>query len=770
MAKNVLSLQLLRNSTVAASKEAAITAIKAAGTQDGVIKLARYTDGNTVKTIFGIYNDTSVGTAGYTIYDSYQEAIESIKDDIADLSGASVSGITAVEARLGDGVTSGNTATQQLQALSGDAQSTSADTSVAGAKKYTDGKIDTLDYTGVTTGDAVVITNVTEDDGVVAATTANVGNLKLTDYVSGSSSGDVVATDTINQAFGKIENQIANLESGSSEEIEEIKNSLGTGVTTANTATAQFAALSGTASASSAETSVAGAKAYTNDKIAEVVDGLDYTDTAATGNYVSKVDEVNGVITVTREALPTVADSASAKTFVTSVSENLGEISVSKGTITSSDKTITLTDNADGGVNFAANIDGVTLIANSGGVISVASSALVEYVGDNDTIEVSAAVNNQKTISSLLSIKEVTTSVPDTVAHRYMLAGTGTTQIGEYIDIPKDSALVNFYLGHVDDLLQGTTAQTEESTSSTVVPGTGDTALVWIMQLADGKYKLATVDVHSFIDEAEFASGVTWDATAKKVKGVVDGGSETFLTVGADGFKLSGVQTAIDNAVSGATAQTAALSAKTVTEIASSNSSISATTSTADDGTVSVDLVTDASKVKMTGFTADASGFTGITTASTVTEAVKVIETEFLANEATVSAALNDLEAKKIENIVVNGATGTVANNVATVTISGDDILLTGYQSGATGEVAATDDVDVAISKLNSKIAAAVAGGVSSVNSGTSISISGTNNDPVVNLNLKADAGSGDNDWHNPLKVDGTTNSLYFDSLDCGTY
>ena len=131
---------------------------------------------------------------------------------------------------------------------------------------------------------------------------------------------------------------------------------------------------------------------------------------------------------------------------------------------------------------------------------------------------------------------------------------------------------------------------------------------------------------------------------------------------------------------------------------------------------------------------------------------------------------MNDLEETKIETIVVNGVTGTVANQTATVTISGDDILLTGYQSGATGEVAATDDVDAAISKLNTKIAAAVAGGVTSVNSGTSISISGTNNDPVVNLNLKADAGSGDNDWHNPLQVDSTTNSLYFDSIDAGTY
>jgi hypothetical protein len=340
MAKNVLSLQLLRNSQVFAGKEAAIAGITGSTTQDGVIKLARYTEDNKTKTIFGIYNDGTGGmTAGYTIYDSYQEAIAAMQDQInaisAATSGASIT-LKDVQDMLGNGVGTGTgeSVTDQLEALSGDSSTAdSGDTSVAGAKKYTDGKIDALDYTGVTTGDAVVITNVTEDNGVVSATPANVGNLKLTGYEQGTASGAVAATDTINEAFGKVENQIGAVSGASTSGVTEINAKLGNGVTTANTVSDQLAALSGTAGASSAETSVAGAKAYTDDKITEVVDGLNYTDTAATGNYVSEVNEANGVISVTRVALPTVAAISEAGKPITAVSESLGTISATAGTI-----------------------------------------------------------------------------------------------------------------------------------------------------------------------------------------------------------------------------------------------------------------------------------------------------------------------------------------------------------------------------------------------------------------------------------------------------
>ena len=522
---------------------------------------------------------------------------------------------------------------------------------------------------------------------------------------------------------------------GASDDVEELREEinakLGEGITSENTATEQLAALSGNTASTSAETSVEGAKRYAD----ELKNQMDYSGvTTGTGVYVTNVTQADGIVSATTTTLPTVTGQVESKKVVMSVSEDKGTISVDKGTIESSDKTVVIGDLAEGnGIDFTVNIDNATIVKDaSTGVLSVASTALTQYVGDEDTIHISAAdAQNNKTVSSLLSIKEVSTGVPDTVAHRYMLAGTGTTNFGEYIDIPKDSALVNFYLGHVDDLLVGTTAQTEESTSSTVNPGTGDTALVWIMQLADGKYKLTAVDVHSFIDEAEFASGVTWDSTAKKVKGVVDSTSEKdsqdtpvdFLTVGANGFKISGIKNEIDKKINALDAtvgtQTIAtgehvavevieanglitavnvtegniadaddlaeLSAKTITDVKSANGSVTVTPTTAADGTKEIDLATDADKILMSGFSADnTSALSGIAESDSIATAFEKTNTVITENERVIAAALTDLDdrietvsgdvetlsAKTITSVTVNNNAVTVANGVAPISIT----------------------------------------------------------------------------------------------------
>lgn len=525
---------------------------------------------------------------------------------------------------------------------------------------------------------------------------------------------------------------------------QEINAKLGTTfISSGNTVESNLTALSGgtfvPGTSSSANTSVEGAKAYAYDLLGT----LDYEDTAVAGQYVSQVTQSDGKIAVTRVELPSSADTAVAKKFVTSVAEDKGQIVVSRGEISSTANTMVLTDNADGGVNFEVNIDNDTIIQDAETKkLKVADTALVQYVGDEDTIHISAVdAQNNKTVSSLLTIKEVSTGVPDTVAHRYMLAGTGTTKIGEYIDIPKDSALVNFYLGHVDDLLQGTTAQTEESTSSTVVPGTGDTALVWIMQLSNGNYKLTAVDVHSFIDETEFASGVTWDSTAKKVKGVVDSTSEKdsqdtpvdFLTVGEDGFKISGIKAEIDRklaaivenldaTVTGATSgnhitisieeldgklvqngltieendiasatDLAALSAKTVTNITSTNSSIAVSTANTSDDTVEVDVITDADKIQMSGFTTTTgSPLSSITEGDSIATAFEKLDGVIAENERVTAEALTDLDDRietvsgDVETIKTNYISGASVNGSA-VTVSNNSIALSINSAASTG-------------------------------------------------------------------------------------
>ena len=534
-------------------------------------------------------------------------------------------------------------------------------------------------------------------------TTEQDGTIILARYGSGNNVktlAGLIYADNSNQTITIIDVE------GASSDVEklrqEINAKLGEGVTSANTATAQFEALSGgtftPGTSSSADTSVEGAKAYAYDLIAT----LDGSVTAENGYYVKSVSEVDGKISGTTEALPSSNDTAVAKKFVIAVDETNGKIEVSRGEITSSAKTIVLNDNTDSGVDFDVNIDGTSIVKDANGVLSVASTALTQYVGDEKTIHISSAdtTTNAKTVSTLLSISSTTPSETN-VKEQYNLVNASGETIGATIKIYKDSSLYNVYLGHMDDTIAGD--------PPVVTSGTGDTALCFIYHKEDGSYALVPVNVESFLEESEFESGVT--ATNHIVHGVVDPDSEKdsqdipvdFLTVGADGFKISGIKAEInkklgdivgdlDATVTGKTANQhvsisieeldgklvqsgltitesnianaddlAALSGKTITDINSANGSITVTPADAADGTQEIDLATDASKIKMSGLT-DTTGtkFSGLTQNSSVTDAINKIIT----NDGDIAAEIKELR----EDIdAVSGDVKTISGDVDTI-------------------------------------------------------------------------------------------------------
>jgi len=565
---NVQNVKFLRNQNPYVSREAARQALEnnKGFATDGTALLARYEDGNTIKTIVGF-----VAESGNTKYIT-----------IIDVDGSSAD-IQEIWNTLGEGVSTASTVSDQLEALRGDTASTSADTSVEGAKKYADGLIGTLDYTGVTTGDGVYVTNVTQADGIVAATTAT---------------------------------------------------------------------------------------------------------------------------------LPSSADTAVAKKVVIAVSEDKGQIEVSRGEITSTDNTIVLTDGADGGIDFSVNVDNDTLVVNTGtGVISVASSALVQYEGDDDTIQISAAEAGVRTVSSPLTIQKITTGLSEEVREEYHLVGASGTTIGDPVKIYKDSHIVS--IDYIDDPAD----EHYQNLEYVYVNDSGATSTTY-------------VDMSELVLEAEFASGLTIENHV--ARGVVDPTSEKdsqdtpvdFLTVGANGFKVSGIKDEIDRqldavvadldaTVTGATSGShvtisieeldgklvqsgltieendiasasdlAELSGKTVTAITSSNSSITASIDDAA-GCKSYDIITDASKIKMSGFTSD-SVLSGITSSSSITDAFGVVEDVIEENERVTAEALTDLDSRidtvsgdvdtikseYISGVSVNGVAVTPANKVAPIAVS----------------------------------------------------------------------------------------------------
>lgn len=254
-----------------------------------------------------------------------------------------------------------------------------------------------------------------------------------------------------------------------------------------------------------------------------------------------------------------VTDAPVAKSFVTSVSEEKGKIIIVRGTI-SSDGTININDNTDGGVNLNVNIDESTIIKGDNNKLSVASAALTQYDGSN-AINVSDVdtATNKKTISLVIPNSETVLSQDNdglkttitivknnnpnnvNVREEYYLQGkTEGTALGETIKIYKDSSLVDFYLGHIDDKLTNANETSGESSTSDITDGTGDTALVYIVQLANGNYKLTTINVEEFLQESEFKDGLQVNNHQVSVK--IDDSSEKYLTVGENGVKLSGIE------------------------------------------------------------------------------------------------------------------------------------------------------------------------------------------------------------------------------------
>lgn len=721
MAKNIKSLQLLRNTNLFADRSAAYNSLSARTTDDGTPVLARYTgtDGN-IYTLVGYYA-TANGTskAHMTIFDFEGSAadVDKLRQEI--------------NARLGDGVTSANTATAQFTALSGNEQSQSGETSVEGAKRYADEKVraalDALDATTVA-DDNKIVSDVTQTDGQITATAKNLTAVKLGGYAEGTDA-DIAATDTLGQALGKLQAQI---------------------------------------------------------------NAMDLPAVSAEGSVITSVSEEDGKVSATATPVKDVKLTGYVKN-------------------TAATGDIAPTDDIEDALSKLENKAAAITIANDDKSINVTTST----TGTNINVNIKSgehvlAKDGNAGLYTNIALSSITPS-STTVREEYQLTATDGSKLGDTIKIYKDSSISKIYLGYSTDTVNEDTGVITSGT-------TGEAqSLNYVYHKEDGKYEMVHVDVSKFLVESEFASGVTADANGV-VHGVVDSTSEknsggtAFLTVGTNGFKVDGIKQEIIDRINeldaivtgGTTAGTAtnnhiqvvvgeadgkltgvtvtetniadaddlsALSAKTVTEVASSNNSIEAALSAAADGTKHLDIITDASKIKMTGFTST-DVLSGINATSSVTEAFKEVDRVITDNERVVSAALNDLETTKVENINVNGVEGTFSNKVASVTIDGGDVVLgADYAKPAQGSAIATGDtVDQALGKLEAKVDAATSDGITgaTVNGAPLAITSNRLTQTVIGKQSEATATSNE-----AIVVDTDANgnlTLGIASLDAGTY
>lgn len=232
---------------------------------------------------------------------------------------------------------------------------------------------------------------------------------------------------------------------------------------------------------------LASAKSHTNTQI----QGLDVTDTAEAGKYVSAVSETDGKINVTRESLPSVSEITSSGKAIISVSQSNGKISATTGAISAANVNV-----ADASNHFTAtNVEGVL-------------NELYTKSGEGAAVTVEEAVGTEAGVSKVYTIKQ------------------GGKDVGK-INIPKDLVVSS------GSVVKGNWV---DGTFTESASGTG-TALKLIIANQTNPIYINTLDL---VKDHTAGNGIAIsDTNVVSVK--LDTTSEGFLTVGANGVKLSGV-------------------------------------------------------------------------------------------------------------------------------------------------------------------------------------------------------------------------------------
>ena len=346
-----------------------------------------------------------------------------------------------------------------------------------------------------------------------------------------------------------------------------------------------------------------------------------------------------------------------------------------------------------------------------------------------NTQAIQNAVNNAKSYTLTTASSSEVSSLGINVREAYKLVDEDNAKVGEYIKIYKDSALQKVELN--------------------------EQTLVFTYLLIDGTTQVVNLDVSKFLVESEFKNGLQVNNGEVSVK--IDASSEAFLSVSANGIKVSGIQSAINTEVTKIQEVNNNLTTALADEIArAKNAETALTTNLNNEVTRAKDAeatlneaitkeVTDrtnADNALQTAITsettarqnADTTLQTAINSEVTTRQnADNVISGQVTANTSAIatlngtgngsvakavadakSALESQINATKITGITVNTVNGSISNNKASVTINAGDVKLASNYTPTTypnegaassfTEVASSDNVNKAIQQLDTNI------------------------------------------------------------------
>lgn len=387
-----------------------------------------------------------------------------------------------------------------------------------------------------------------------------------------------------------------------------------------------------------------------------------------------------------------------AQTVVTAASDSVLSVN---GTNTE------LTDDANPSYEVDLRIDDATLVKSSdsnkvlkvGTVpaeqVSVATDAGLTATNAQAAFkELKDAIDDVDSAAKSYTIVKVTEGLGANVKEQYKLKQTvnGVTSFeGEPINIYKDGSLDSVELENQE--------------------------LVFKYNLATGEQSVIRVDVSSFLAESEFADGLQVtdhvvsvklgqglefgnEAKNKSIKVKIDSTSESFLTVGADGVKLAGVQDAIN-------AKVAALDV--TNDNAEAGKYVAAIQEA--DGIVSVKERANVSEAVLNKY-AKGTDASAVDASDTINEAISKLENQVVAaKDAAKAATTAAIEALDVTDAAVEGQyvsqVSETDGKIAVSRLNVSDAVLNGYAKGekpTSTAIAATDDVKGALAKLEYQV------------------------------------------------------------------
>jgi hypothetical protein len=659
MANNLRNIQLLRSNTVYTDLTAAKAAItaqvsgEASTLVDGSPIVGRYYYGSggtkSVKSVLGVVHKNLSGSTDVTFFESANDVADAIQKLQAEMDATQAavgtdadgkhvassshftSAATTVEAEIaalaaalealnyskevGDSEvfskvieTEGKLSaeTKNLTSVKLGGLSTTADTKITSgntlgeALAYLQGQINSMDKVASAV-DGKVVTTVTEADGKVTEVKANVKDLQLGGYEKGAQTGAIASTDTINTALSKIENTIGANKIGNADgSIKVTTASTGTDINVNIKAGEHVLAKAGNAGL------------YTDIKISSVTPSSDtikeeYSLVATDGTVLGKTIKIYKDSALTEIYLGSSADTINTET---------GKIT--KETVTNPQSLNYAYQLANGKYSLV-KVDVSKFLTESefaSGVTQNGAGVVTGVVdGHSEEVITAYSTSGQNTTAKVLSV------------------GTDGFKVNNIQNA------INAAIGKAQTTIDTAVASSDERKPHLTIAET-------VADNGSKTYKFTTSDIAS---EDELDAEVTRAKNAEHALDAVLGStknvdSET-RTWTKTGTHYVGTGVTVKDDIVTLDSKLYEASGKTLTNVTSANNSITPKITTHTDGTKTVDLATDASKISGLTTVADANmglaKISGVSATDSVRTAVnnlyKSIASEVAARQAAIS-------------------------------------------------------------------------------------------------------------------------------------